>query len=287
MNITITSTLTKEQETKIRELEARAQLAEQLNNKLYLSGEINFDPDFPCFYLAEASGRLIAFLLIFIPDRAEAEISAITDPEFRQQGCFTRLLAAAREKLAEIGNSRVLVLYEPQSQSAEKCAEAMNITELDRIEYSMELTETSFEPSSCVLRFEEVNEGNSALFTRVSHIVYDEPESEGDRFTQAILNEDTRSGYIALLGDEPIGVFSIKYEEVAYIYGVGILEAYRSHGYGGMMISFAANTALKQRSRVTLDVDSNNPAALALYRHCGFTPFCELRYYVLPEKKQQ
>lgn len=58
---------------------------------------------------------------------------------------------------------------------------------------------------------------------------------------------------------------------IGFIAGVATARPYRGRGAARAVCGFVANTLIREEGRVALMVDVDNPPALALYRHLGFT----------------
>ncbi|MEG2073649.1 MAG: GNAT family N-acetyltransferase [Angelakisella sp.] len=280
MRIEQTNALTLEQIKAIGELEKAAFKKYSLENHAFLSNEINFDKRVPSFYMGYEGERLVAFLTFFIPSKQEAEISAVTHPDFQRKGCFTALFAAAQKTLHRINISRVLFVLEPRSKSGLATLKTLVGSTFERSEYRMSLSSTdklsSYEP----LQFFEVDNSNKELFSEVLHQVHTDME-DADNYALAVVNSNTRKGYIAYR-ETPVGVFNLNFEDGdAFLYGVGIAEKYRGNGLGKKLTGYAVTQGLKRAPRVVLDVNSDNPVAFHIYQQCGFQIDFQVDYYSL------
>jgi len=83
MIIEKTNRLTEDQLASILNLENTAFKEDALTNHAFLSNEINFNKEPPCFYMGYENNELVAFLTTFIPTSFEAEILAVTHPELQ------------------------------------------------------------------------------------------------------------------------------------------------------------------------------------------------------------
>ena len=63
------------------------------------------------------------------------------------------------------------------------------------------------------------------------------------------------------------------------VYGVAVAEQFRCRGYGREIVNCALREGVRLGLPVVLDVDSDNPPALHLYRSCGFRSVFEVGYY--------
>ncbi|MEG0541562.1 MAG: GNAT family N-acetyltransferase [Angelakisella sp.] len=278
MRIEKTNVLTMEQIKAVSDLEKAAFKKHRLENHAFLSNDINFDKRIPCFYMGYDGDRLVAFLSFFIPTQQEAEISAVTHPDFQRRGYFTELLNAAKSTLLAHKIKKILFVLEPKSKSGLGVLKTFQGNCFERSEYRMSLDNLDNVPSWDPLQFFEVDQSNKALFQEVLRQIHPDMEDQ-DNYVEAVVNSDTRKGYIAYR-ETPIGVFNINYEDGnAFLYGVGIAEKHRGNGFGKQLTGYAIAQGLKNAPKVVLDVDSDNPTAFHIYKKCGFQIDFQVDYY--------
>lgn len=104
-------------------------------------------------------------------------------------------------------------------------------------------------------------------------------ERECGEAGEEILNSDTRAGYLLYVGQEPVAVFDMDYGKDLFLCGVVVSEEKRGRGYGRQLVRAALNIAFEAGRELVLDVDTENPPALWLYRKVGFTPVFQVDYY--------
>ena len=73
MEILKTNRLDQRQTQQIVALENKCFIRDGLENHAYLTNDLNFDPQMPCFFLCYEGDALVAFLTAFAPERAQAE----------------------------------------------------------------------------------------------------------------------------------------------------------------------------------------------------------------------
>lgn len=280
MIINMTSLLTKEEKDDIQSLENRCNVVEGLKNKAYLSSEINFNKELPCFFMAYDHGKLKAFLTAFMPTSEVAEIIAVTAPKARKKGYFKNLFLFAREILLQAGVKKVLFQLEPNGVAALKAIDSFKPNKLERSEYTMSCKQRIDDGASNELVFKVLKVEHKDEYIKLNNEIF-EDVGDNEKLVNAILNSDTRVAYIAYLGDESVGMFNLAYEEdMAYCYGVGIIKKYRGKGLGKQLMTFILNEGLKHTNKIVLDVDSSNPAAYNLYLKCGFEVDFQVDYYL-------
>ncbi|MEG2935788.1 MAG: GNAT family N-acetyltransferase [Clostridium sp.] len=280
MIINMCSILSKEEIDDIQSLENRCNVVEGLKNKAYLSNEINFNKELPCFYMAYDHGKIKAFLTTFMPTSEVAEIIAFTAPKERKNGYFKGLFLIAKEIMLKAGVKKVLFQLEPNGTAALKAIESFKPNELERSEYTMSCSEIVNNNISSDLEFKMLKFENKDLYIKLNNEIF-EDVGDNENLVNAILNSDVRIAYIAYWNKEPVGIFNLAYEEeMAYCYGVGIIKKYRGKGFGKQLMAFALEEGLKHTKKIVLDVDSWNPAAYNLYLKCGFGVDFQVDYYL-------
>lgn len=284
MIINMTNTLSSKEKDDIQSLENRCNVVEGLKNRAYLSNEINFNKELPCFYMAYDHGKLKAFLTTFVPTSEVAEITGFTAPKARRKGYFKNLFLFAKEILLEAGVKKVLFQLEPNGISALKAIDSFKPTRLERSEYTMSCKQMVDDISNNELKFIMLEEGNKDIYIKLNNEIFNEvfeDQDDNENLVNAILNSDMRIAFIAYYETEPIGIFNLAYEEeMAYCYGVGISKKHQGRGFGKQLMTFALNEGLKHTKKIVLDVDSNNPTAYNLYLKCGFEVDFQVDYYL-------
>lgn len=283
MRIETSSTLSEEEIGKMCILELQCKSIENLKNKAYLSSEVNFDKEIPCFFRAYEGDRLRAFLTTFMPTPEEAEIIAYTDPNERNKGYFKKLLATAERALLEAGVKRVLFQIEPRGRSALKVLKDYKFNKWVSSEYTMSCSKCEgsnmLEHLSHNLSFQLLNEGNIIIYVNLIKEIFQE-EEDYDNLVNGILTVEMPVAYVAFYENKPVGVFNLAYEGGhAYCYGVGIIREYRSRGFGKQLMKFALDVGFKHVKKIILHVDSSNIIAYKLYKKCGFGVDFEVQYY--------
>lgn len=282
----MTSTLSDEEKDEIQSLENRCNIVEGLKNNAFLSNEINFNKEMPCFYMAYDHGKLKAFLTTFMPTCEEAEIIAFTAPKDRKKGYFKNLFLFAKEILIEAGVKHVLFQLEPQGSAALKAIKSYEPNKLERSEYTMSCKEEIEVVLKEELEFKILEEESRSIFIKLNNEIFQE-QDENENLINTILNSKNRIAYIAYYKNEPVGIFNLAYEEeMAYCYGVGIIKKYQGRGFGKELMAFALKEGFKHTKKIVLDVDSSNPAAYNLYLKCGFEVDFQVDYYLYELNKE-
>lgn len=282
MKIEKTYILTEEQKNNINNLQKICNDFENLKAEVFLSNEINFDKNIPCFFLGYEKEKLVAFLTIFLPTREEGEISASTHPDYRRQNNFKKLFKEAREVLKENGVPKVLFVAEPKSDTSKEVLKKIGKTELIRSEYTMSYSKEKFQKkkNKSGLEFEIISEDNKKIYSQMTEEIFKMAEGTSDNFVENAINSPDREAYIGYLAKEKIGIFNMNYtDDGVFLYGLGIRDCFKRKGYGEEFLNFALEKAFEKGEKAILDVDSDNMPAYNLYKKLGFKIEFQADYY--------
>ncbi|MDD3430157.1 MAG: GNAT family N-acetyltransferase, partial [Oscillospiraceae bacterium] len=167
MNIVQTNQLTVSQKEEITLLKQCCYAPENLQGDPFLSNEINWDKNIPCFYLGYEDTQLVAFLTTFVPQRAEAEITAFTHPNWRNRGCFLQLYSAAYKVLKQAGTQRVLFVLAPQAKGGKTALQHFKNAEWLRSEYRMYSNTVCKQSPSALFSLQLVTQQSRELLLRL------------------------------------------------------------------------------------------------------------------------
>lgn len=274
------SELTDAQIAAIEALQSEVYAKDGLENTAWLSTEINFDRSMPCFFMGYENGVLVAFLTLFLPTREEGEVIAFTKAEHQGKGIFTALLKAACTVLLQYGVPAALFAVEPKSKCGMRYLEKFPDRAYVRTEYRMESAprKGDLQPG---LSVRPVTADRVEDYLEISLHEYG-----GDRDAAlAVVHSAIRKAYLICAEDVPVGVFELADGEALTLCGVVVAEKYRKKGYGNAIVQAAMNFAAAEEKKLLLDVDSENPPALQLYRKFGFAPTFEVQYYRVPAQE--
>ncbi len=283
----ITNQLSASQAADIASLEADCKKAENLMGSIFLSNELNFDPDLPCFYLLyhpEHPSTLIAFLSIFAPLPTEAEIYAYTAPSYRQKGYFCTLLRQALLVLKKYQICDLLFVYEPNARSF-----ASVLKKIDALyQYSEYLMKRH--PSHFVSR--TLPTGLSLLpaskielkqLAKLHAAAYHLSQSSSRQLLSDIFASEHTFARKLVIGNhkELVGIcfFTVGKNELS-ILAVAVHPAHQRNGYALAMLHalFQELLAIYPQLPITLEVNSRNTAAFTLYQKLGFQIASQVDY---------
>lgn len=282
MKIEITNVLTEKQKENINNLQKICNDFENLKGEVFLSNEINFNKDIPCFFLGYEEEKLAAFLTIFVPTKEEGEISAFTHPEYRKEKRFKKLFEESVKILRKNDISKILFVTEPESKSSKEVLKKVGKIRLIRSEYTMSYSKEKFQEGNDKkkLKFEIVTEKNKKIYSQMTEEIFEMPEGTSNNFVENAIKSTDRDAYIGYLNSKKIGIFNMNYtENGVFLYGLGIKNSFKRKGYGEEIMNFALKKAFEKGKKAILDVDSDNMPAYNLYKKLGFKIDFQADYY--------
>jgi len=266
----VANELTDSDRANIAALEALCKQHETLQGSMFLSPEQNFDPKMPCFYMLYhplKKNELIAFLSIFAPFDDEAEIYAYTAPAYRKRGCFYSLLKRALTDLQSYGIKNILFVHEPNGIDCK---------------FILEKMPTKYQYSEYILT---INNSNIPILSMPDSLML-LPASSSDLKGLTILHAAAFKNSLNvsrrfLFKGKIIGCcFIIKQENNLSLISIAIHPSYQKKGYANTML----HAVLYELSisypglPVSLEVNSENIAALSLYQKIGFQVSSQFDY---------
>ena len=277
-----TNALNAKQVADINALHEACMAEDGLTASLSLDCSVNCDPTLPAYYLLYKEDQLISFLMIFMPDPAEAELFAMTLPELRRQGYCRLLLRVASQELRKSGLGEAFVQCEPQSKAARAALEHLG-AEYSFSEYTMQkpLAGPELVQSSLTLKSAQAKDVET-LSELAGEIFSDDPSSHRSMLMKSFAS-DGISVLEAWMGSERVGLCRVVWSDTPpNICTFGIHPAYRKHGFGEEFLRLVLkHIATKGYVEAALDVNSENGAAFRLYQRMGFIVRTQVDYYAL------
>lgn len=282
MNIIATSTLTTGQEEQIKALQERAFHLEQLGNEVYLSSEMNIDKEKPCFFLLYEHNELVSFLCAFFPSPGEVEFNGFTHPSYREKGYFTTLVQEALKSYQLMPFKQALFQCETNSRSGKAYVQKRYPT-LGRSEYVMALKRKDWKSSPAKGKLIRLTKVNRLLADPIVCETFEEEYSAATKDLDILLSDPEREVFVYEIDNQVIGMLNVHHEneERVMLHGVAIHPDTRGKGYGKAMMCLALDEVFKKVDTLLLEVDSENPPALALYRSLGFQTCSQVDYHRL------
>ncbi|TCP52154.1 ribosomal protein S18 acetylase RimI-like enzyme [Tumebacillus sp. BK434] len=270
-----------EEAAAVAALEELCNTAEGMNLRIGTEYLLSRSGDQPYDFLYYENGQLLGFLCWFTMDGKEAEINGMVHPDHRRRGIFKKLLAAADAEMRKHGIESRLYLVNPQSRSGLAFLEHLGGA-FRHAEYTMQLQE--FLPPSTrdeALCLRPAAEADLEFMVTCAAQAFGDPE---DWMRDLLLSTSgpERTTYIAELEGTPVAMIRVlrSTEGIADIHGFSVLPALRGRGYGRQILADTVELLLQeQRTRICLDVLTDNERALQLYESLGFSVISACRYY--------
>jgi len=263
-------------------LETICKKHDNLYGSIFLDTSLNFNHNIKSVFLLYEAEELISILSMFIPTQQEAEISALTEPKHRRKGYFNALLARAIQELKKFDVPDILFVCESQSISGNLVIATLNV-KYEYSDYLMRFNEDRYAPSrdACRLLLSKPDLGDFEKIIDTSMRIFDDSYDEAKDRIYYCYESAFREQYMAVLNDEIIGLCTINFEsdEVA-IFALGIVPEYRGQGYGTELLYLIVDSLWgRGRTKLTLEVNSENTRAFELYKKFGFQIVTAFEYY--------
>lgn len=254
---------------------------DQTAGQIYLSTELNYDKTIPAFYLMYEEDKLIAFLMLFMPEKGEAEITAYTHPQHRRRGCFRTLYERARDVCAAKNVHKLIYVVESDCSVGQEAMKQWCRASYSFSEYKMRWN-SGQQDSGLIdhkISFWPVTIENSEAYRTVASKAL-EMDDEVEVFLEVVLPAGNRRGYLEYWQGMPVGVCHVSFDDGEIcIYGLGVLEEYRGKGLGKEFVRYVLNEVKDESEEIVIEVDSDNQRAYRLYLSCGFEVEQKTDYY--------
>jgi ribosomal protein S18 acetylase RimI-like enzyme len=282
VSITGAANLTPAELAEAQELKRVCDAADGLDLKLAWGG----DPDGAAtLFLARAEGHLVGYCSLD-GDGSVAELCGMVAPDWRRRGLGLRLFETARAAFRNGGGEQLIAICEDASTAGRAFIGAL-AGQRAFTEHRMELATPA--PAQAVddgLVIQQLaSDGEKSLVeaARITGAAFGRPLEQTLRQMRADADQQPAQRlYLALVGDEPVGAFKLYADEATVgIYGLAVDTARQRQGWGRRMLARACAMAREQgAARVTLEVDTTNYRAIALYTSSGFEKTTTYGYYI-------
>ena len=264
----------------VRGLERVCQEHDQRKGSLFLDPSLNFSPDIASLFACYEDELLVGVMTLFAPTRDEAELVALTHPDYRRRGVFRALLSEATEQAKAFGIPDFLLVCEPQSTDGVKALAHFTL-QLDHTEYALRY-DRALSPDRLAipegLTLHLATQDDLADMSRISAESFSEETELAAHFLALALESETRRQYIARLNGEPVAIGALGYENgEATLFGLGVRTSLQNKGIGRGLVALLLREAFAQGTQdILIEVDNTNARAHHLYLSCGF--FAEAIY---------
>lgn len=214
------------------------------------------------------------------------EVNGMVHPDYRKQGVFKKLSELVIDEWKRRNSNNMFLLSDRTSKEGQEFIKNLGAT-YNHTEYEMYFRqEGSSEPSKgpSNLTFRKAKNEDAYELAKQDAVYFgEEVPEENDKEKMILPEEEEKKGirtYLAEKDNEIIGKVRLELTDKGGIYGLGVLPKHRRKGYAREMLKFAVNTLIEDGAKkVMLQVDSENPNALNLYKSCGFVETSVMDYY--------
>jgi GNAT superfamily N-acetyltransferase len=241
---------------------------------------LNADRARPAWFLARRAGRLVGFLTVFDISGTEAEVEAFVDPAHRRQGVFSALLTEARRVWDDPDRRWLLVVDrdDPDGTAAARRQGRLSFTEW-RLALDVE-ARPPFPglPAGLVL-----TEGGADDLQDAADVFLLTDGQDGHRtFLERILADPERRFFVLREAAQVVGVGCLHQEGTqTMVHGLVVRPDRQGRGWGRALVTVLLDLGAPGTERFSIEVDSSNHRAEALYRSVGFTDQDVTDYYEL------
>jgi len=285
MEIIGLTSLTEKQTEQIQMLQQYCMAFDQSGRELFLSNDINYHKDMPCFFLCYLEEELCGVLVVFAPTMETAEISAYVHPSHRRTGVFAGLLLEAWRIIRHYKLSQVLMVTDAVSTT---CKDILNKwqAELSHSEYLLAYQgqrlykEFPF-ASKCIVR--EAAECDLEKMVELNMSGFGEDCENAAHMVRENFSHPLTRCFVGQMDDEIFGLANVRKEgSNFYICGFNIAQAYQGKGMGRYLLYQILDQLTPSLDEsITLEVDSVNQPAYLLYITSGFLVLSQADYYRL------
>lgn len=225
---------------------------------------------------------LVGYLMLFPYLPNEYEVNALVHPEYRKQGVFTALLETAKQDAKLNGCEAFTFVIDRNSASGKAVLEHLQAA-YQFSEYNLVLkkAELFLKPDEVSLR-EATADDRPLIITTLSE-AFGDPVDVTENIYQQIDTPD-RVTYIGEVDGKPVGVIRalLVGDDAASIHAFGVKAGEQGKGYGTKMLKQMVQQLFRMgRTKVELDVETENKAALEIYKRAGFAENDGYEFYMI------
>lgn len=266
----------------VRALLARSNAYDGTELVLALKATESGDANVPLYILARAAGVIIGALELV--GYHEIESTLIVAPEWRRQRVGRRLVAEAASQLAARGINGWLLCCDEAYSGGPAFAQALGGVRT-HFEHRLTLdpaTMPSLRPLPAVL-LRPARAADLVALATITAAAFGDVPSEVTIWIEHDYARPDRRWFIATSHDQPVGSLRVvQSDEGVYVTAFGVSPGQQRRGYGRAILSRIIALLLSEGlTAIHIEVETDNAAALALYRSCGFVARHTYGYYRL------
>jgi ribosomal protein S18 acetylase RimI-like enzyme len=265
------------------------ELVEQCNNYdgiegiIELDKSINFSQEMNTIFMAYEDNKLVSVLSLFVPGCEEAEVSAMTLPDYRLRGYFSELIKRAEAEIKRYDVPDILYVCNGNSAKG-KAVIAKQNAQYEFTEYFLKYNH-KFDPviKDCSYRIKLHKAGLEDIesIAKISMAAFNNSYERAISYAKGAINADNRELFLGEADGEFVAMGVICFENGgASINGLGVLPEHQGRGYGKeMLYSIILRIMEHKVEDICIEVESENDNAFQLYKNSGFEVQNAWEYY--------
>ncbi|WP_214830071.1 GNAT family N-acetyltransferase [Exiguobacterium sp. s56] len=233
-------------------------------------------------YAVYDGDTLVGYMMLFPYLPNEYEVNALVHPDYRKQGVFTALLETAKQDATQNGCEAFTFVIDRKSKDGKAVIDHLGAA-YQFSEYNLVLkkAELFLKPNEVSLR--EATEADRPLIIETLSEAFGDPLDVTENIYQQIDTPD-RVTYIGEVDGRPVGVIRalLAGEDAGSIHAFGVKVDEQGKGYGTKMLKQMVQQLFRMgRTKLELDVETENKAALEIYKRAGFAENGGYEFYLL------
>ncbi|WP_114165862.1 GNAT family N-acetyltransferase [Exiguobacterium sp. TNDT2] len=233
-------------------------------------------------YAVYDNDTLVGYMVLFPYLPNEYEVNALVHPDYRKQGVFTALLDAAKQDAKQNGCEAFTFVIDRKSTSGKAVIDHLGAA-YQFSEYNLVLkkAELFLKPDEVSLR--EATDADRALIIETLSEAFGDPLDVTENIYEQIDTPD-RVTYIGEVEGRPVGVIRalLSGDDAGSIHAFGVRASEQGQGYGTKMLKQMVQQLFRMgRTKLELDVETENKAALEIYKRAGFAENGGYEFYLL------
>lgn len=233
-------------------------------------------------YAVYDNDTLVGYMVLFPYLPNEYEVNALVHPDYRKQGVFTALMTAAKQDAKQNGCEAFTFVIDRKSTSGKAVIDHLSAA-YQFSEYNLVLkkAELFLKPDEVSLR--EATDADRPLIIETLSEAFGDPLDVTENIYEQIDTPD-RVTYIGEVDGRPIGVIRalLSGDDAGSIHAFGVKASEQGKGYGTKMLKQMVQQLFRMgRTKLELDVETENKAALEIYKRAGFAENGGYEFYLL------
>ncbi|PCI36256.1 MAG: hypothetical protein COB50_05035 [Thiotrichales bacterium] len=231
--------------------------------------------------LLDDNNECIAHISLYNFKRGELEICAMVHPEHRKQGIFTKLFKDIMSSMSIPYITHGLFICNTNAKCSIECLKKTNCT-YQSTEYKMRLENQDIPIASMYdLAMRRATNDDIDTIAIMDVACFNKDFDQIKPYIKENLENSDRKMYILTFMEKEIGKIHCHFrDEEVHIMDFCIIPEQQNHGYGRFLLQKTLRRLKKQTDKdITLDVMSDKPNAVNLYKSSGFVEYCSHQYW--------